>query len=336
MSEDIDKIIARYLDGSLTSEDEIKLEKWLSHKKNRSQQLSTIEQIWKTPFSYPGIVNMKDERDKIVRRLKGEQGNGLEQRLKAVPSYKTILRYAAVLLAFTTLAFIVLIYTEPYAESPKKSTIIERNNPAGQKSKIQLPDGSIVWLNAASKLSYSSDFNSNSRKLMLEGEAYFEVTENPQIPFEVYTEDLIITAIGTSFNVNTFQEDKEEIALNTGKIRIECVNKCITCVPGYLNPGEMALYNPTIGKIMLTEFEGQDPFVWKDGKIVFKYATFDQVLAVLARWYNVEFEIIGDLQREWSYSSTFDNEVLENVLASLKVSEEIDYQLNGATIKIFL
>src|SRR5690606_7978027 len=137
--------------------------------------------------------------------------------------------------------------------------------------------GSTVWLNAGSKLSYSSFFTtSDTRRIHLEGEAYFEVVENPSLPFEVVTRELMVTALGTSFNVNAFEDKSlQKIALKTGKVKIECLDSTSgKCVASYLNPGELALFNNQTGNISISEYKGTDPFGWKDGKIEFQHATF--------------------------------------------------------------
>ena len=181
-------------------------------------------------------------------------------------------------------------------------------------------------------------FNNETRKLHLEGEAYFEVAKNPNIPFEVFTDDLVITALGTSFNVNAFRNKKiEKIALNTGKVKIECLDTIkIRCTPSYLKPGDLALFSNQTRRISISEFNGSDPFAWKDGRIVFHHASFNEVIDVLSRWYNVEFEITGSLNQEWNYSTTFENEILENVMGSLKFTEKIKYEINGSHIEIKL
>ena len=336
MSKDIDKIITRYLKDSLDSEEQTSLEEWLNENEDHPQQLSALKKIWKTSIGYAGIVNQKDEREKIWKRLHPGMDNDVGYQSRKKPIYTIVIRYAAIFLLIATFVFVIGNYVDTSVEPDTEITIIQRNNPAGQKSILHLPDGSTVWLNAGSSISYASDFNNHSRTMELRGEAFFEVAKNPEIPFEVHTDGLIVTAVGTSFNVHSFGEDIEQIALNTGKVRVEYLDEHIQRAPSFLNPGEMAIYNSNTGKLKLTEFEDQDPFAWKDGRIIFKHATFEEVITVLSRWYNVEFEVNGTLEQEWNYTSTFDNVILENVLASLKFSESIDYKIEGSTVKIIL
>jgi len=338
MGSDINKIISNYLQGKFSNEEEIKLKKWLDRGPSNKEQFDLLSNIWKTTLGYPDIINMEDERQKIWKKLHGKNGHTVARSSRSIPIVKIILRYAAVFMVLFGLGYYYWTNSNTEIDSPSIAKMIERSNPLGQKSKILLQDGSTVWLNAGSKLSYSSDFNNKTRKLRLEGEAYFEVAKNPKIPFEVFTNDLVITAIGTSFNVVAFSNvGVQRIALNSGKVKIECLDSANNvCAPGYLIPGDQALFSNQSRSISISKFVGSDPFGWKDGRIVFHHATMNEVIDVLTRWYNVEFEISGDLKQEWNYSTTFEDEVLDNVLASLKFTEKIEYKINGNQVKIKL
>lgn len=337
MEEDIDKIILNYLGGDLTKEDELRLDRWLDKDPENRVHLQSLSDIWNTPLGYPGIVNIEDEHHKIWRSVHSESKPDGSISQPRTLSFRYLWKYAAVLLIMGFGCFYWIKSSTVSGEAPIVAMKIERINPLGQKSKIHLPDGSTVYLNAGSKISYLSDFNTSTRKLRLEGEAYFEVSKNPEIPFEVFTDGVVVTALGTSFNVNAFgNQNIESIALNTGKVKIICVDTLGQTAPSYLVPGDMAIFNHQSGSIALTDYQGMDPFGWKDGRIVFHHASFDQVLETLSRWYNVEFSVIGSLQQEWNYSSTFENETLDNVMESLKFSEKIDYVMNGSVIKINL
>lgn len=338
MGTDIEKIISGYLRSELSDLEKAKLQKWINESPSHEVELKALEEIWKTPIGYPGIINKEDEQKKIWDKLQNENGQSVDHRTNPVSISRTFLKYAAAIILFVGLGYLFRENFQPEVEIPIVLETIERINPLGQKSRIQLPDGSNVWLNAGSKLSYSSEFNQDARKLYLEGEAYFEVAKNPNKPFEVFTADLVITALGTSFNVCAFEEGQlEKIALNTGEVKIECLSKLgKSSIPSYLKPGDLAIFEQHSMKISISEYDGLDPFGWKDGRIVFRNATFQEVVNVLSRWYNVKFEISGSLQQDWNYGSTFENEILVNVLESLKFSEKIDYELNGSIVKIQL
>ncbi|NJN27220.1 MAG: DUF4974 domain-containing protein [Cyclobacteriaceae bacterium] len=325
-----DKIISDYLNGELSPKDQLAFDRWLSENQSNKELIEKMEKVWQTSFPYPSIVNMHDEQNKLWARLHVvEKPSGSQ----TIPLWNTALKIAATIIIVLGLGFIYHNYLQPRQIETIALATTERNNPPGQKSKIQLPDGSTIWLNAGSTISYTNDYNKKDRKLIMEGEAYFEVAKNPAMPFEVFTNHLVITAIGTSFNVNTFDEAIQKIALNTGKVKIVCLDSISQeCEPSYLQPGTLAVYDEETKKIKMEDFEGMDLFGWKEGRIVFNHATMPEVVAVLERWYNVEIETVGTPGTAWDYTTTFDDEILENVLISLKFSENIDYELKGSNV----
>lgn len=109
--------------------------------------------------------------------------------------------------------------------------------PYGSKTKLYLPDGTLVWLNAGSKMSYAQDFGINERSLNLSGEAYFEVTRNEEIPFKVHTEELDVKVLGTKFNFRNYKDDLEaKVCLLEGKVALNTRQK-----ETILHPDQQAL-----------------------------------------------------------------------------------------------
>lgn len=328
---DIDKLLADYLRGELSDDDRKTIEQWLDEDPEHKTHLDSLAEVWKLPLQYTPLPNTDSERQQLWSRLNPEN----KDELPAVRRHsftKTVMKYAAALVLASSL--VTALYTFRTATHvPQVVTLTERTNPLGQKSRIQLPDGSRVWLNAGSSLSYSSDFGSVNRRLQLEGEAFFEVKKDTRLPFEVVTDRMVVTALGTSFNVNAFHNSKK-VALRTGKVKVQCLGTPEpSCSEIYLNPGEMASLN---GDFEITKFHHSDPFDWKDGRLTFHHASYNEVIDVLGRWYNVRIETTGKLDKEWDYSGTFENEVLENVLESLAFSEKINYEIHGSQVEINL
>ena len=339
MGTEKERILLGYLLNELSDIEQRKIEEWINEDPDHEQEVKLLAEIWQTPSTYPTIVNIEDEQKKLWSRLHREYEYSPNARENKFLVARNIFRYAAAITLLLGLGYI--FWDNMQTEVPKTPVLvetIERVNPLGQKSRIQLPDGSNVWLNADSKLSYSSDFGVSARELQLEGEAYFEVAEDPAKPFKVYTDNLVITVLGTSFNICAYEGQLiEKIALKTGKVKIQYLTKLGTSfVPSFLKPGELASFDVNSNIIDISKYGRIDPYGWKDGRIVFNNATFDEVIEALSRWYNVEFHVTGTLKQEWSYGSTFENEILVNVLESLKFSEKIEYELNGSVVKLTL
>lgn len=327
----IDRLFSKHLAGELTKEESEELDKLLSVQPDLQERLNLLENIWNTDVQYPQLINAADQRHAIWKRLSNNAGNVNRKKHRSMVVH--FMKYAAILILVAGIGYVFWINSFPSKEPTiTESKTVERINPLGQKSRLQLPDGTMVWLNADSRLTYDEGYNQFSRTVYLEGEAFFEVFKDPSRPFQVMTDELKVTALGTSFNVKVFDNDKKMVALNTGSVKVECTAEEPKCAPSILQPGDLARLES--GYIRISSYEDTDPFGWKEGRIVFNHATFDEVIAVLTRWYDVKIELQGQLPQQWDYSSTFDNEILENVLMSLKFSENIEYQIIGTNVII--
>ena len=154
----------------------------------------------------------------------------------------------------------------------------------GQKANLTLPDGTKVWLNSATHLSYDAEYNKSDRKIYLDGEAYFDVRKDPEKQFIVSTaHQSAIKVLGTKFNVKAYR-DSEEITttLIEGKVHFEFNNTAQK--PQYITmaPGQKLIYYSQSGKTELYTTSGEGELAWKDGIIVFKQTSLQDALEILA------------------------------------------------------
>ncbi len=241
-------------------------------------------------------------------------------------------KIAASLVFLISLSFYVFNAYQK-SESLQENHVITKINPVGQKSTIVLPDSSIVRLNSESKIAYDEDFM-NHRIVYLEGEAFFTVTKGKGI-FQVKTNRLTTTVLGTKFDVKAYGNDpKESISLQSGRVRIDQMNDGME-KPLYLNPGEKIVLNENSGVINKEPVSQQD-IAWKDGILVFQDAGFDEFKKTLERWYAVNIEVYGTPEDNWKITGKFDNESLELVLEGVKFAENIDYEIENKNVKIYL
>ncbi len=207
-------------------------------------------------------------------------------------------------------------------------------SPPGQNSLINLTDGSRIWLSAGSSISYLENFTPSSREIKLEGEAYFEVAKDSCRPFTVYSGDISTTALGTSFNINYFQENGfTDVALLTGKAFVEHHIELNTNEKDViLAPGEVVrLENQKLTK---TLFEPGSATCWKEGVIKFKDASFQNVKGTLERMYSIEIKTSNSSKHAWSYNGNFDNENLNLVLKKIALTEGFDYSIENNEVDI--
>lgn len=206
--------------------------------------------------------------------------------------------------------------------------------PRGEKQQMIFQDGTRIWLNSDTKLKYPVEFSGNQREVKLEGEAYFEVKKNPRKPFFVRVNNLSVKVTGTSFNIKAYREEKViTTTLDEGKISL-LAQQNNGPVEYALAPGQQAFYSKNTSAIEIRKIAIGQNSSWKEKKIKFKDTPLMEVIKVLERWYNVKFIVIDKGLSTYTYTITFRNESLQNVLIGLEKITPIKYQINNGTVEI--
>lgn len=323
------------------SEEEVKeVISWFNDPEKRELALTSIELNWYR-FEDQEIDKQKaiaDIKQKINARLSSQQPS----RIRTIRNMPVFWKVAAVVALLIGASYLwrQQIHTQPQTISSNalSESYIVKANPKGRKLKMLLSDGSTVYLNSESKISFRENFGDTTRQVYLEGEAYFQVAKNVEVPFVVYTRNLTITALGTSFNVKTYSEDTQAyVALETGKAlvkRITLIDSMASSV--ILNPGQTVSYDKLKERLSpVREFDYNEQLAWKEGVLYFNEDSFSEVTKKLERWYGVEIVILNqDKAHDWYYSGTFKDVSLENVLTGISYTKSFEYEINNGTIYI--
>lgn len=208
----------------------------------------------------------------------------------------------------------------------EKVSYSEIYSPLGSKIKIDLSDGSKVWLNHGSQLKYPQKFGKDSREVFLSGEAYFNVNEDPSRPFIVKTSVLCVKVVGTSFNLSAYPDDNTiKATLDEGKLIIYKALK-----DGYseriteLEPRQQGVFNVNSKKFTIQTVKTEKYTSWKEGKLLLLDDPMDIVISKLERWYNVDIELADPNLKEYRYTATFIDETLHQVLELLALATPIE------------
>lgn len=213
----------------------------------------------------------------------------------------------------------------------KQEEWIIKANPKGQKSILQLADGSNVILNAESEIRFERDFGQRHREIYLTGEAFFEVASDSLLPFRVHSGELVTAALGTSFNVNSYEQKMVRVQLATGKVKVYKEAEEEQSV--YLIPGEEI----TMGldfQLDKRTFDINNAFHWKNGILLFKSMSFQDVVTALERWYAVEITVKNHPSTAMRVSGEFKNTYLKDVLESLGYAYGFEYSINNKEVLI--
>ncbi|MCK7553694.1 FecR domain-containing protein [Chitinophaga sedimenti] len=188
-----------------------------------------------------------------------------------------------------------------YAGTAQETSINTISTPKGKQFRVQLPDGSKVWLNAASSIVYPTAFTGSHREVEITGEVYFEIAQNAQQPFRVKFGKRSIDVLGTAFNINAYADEPvAKATLLSGSIRIN-QEKIMT-------PGQQAVIDNSNDQLTVTnDLDTNDEIAWKNGLFVMRSTDLPALLRQLSRWYDIDIRVQGQLpKREFGGKLTKD------------------------------
>ena len=284
------------------------------------------------------IERMKNEVWSRIEKMPINQNGHAEapKRKGAIIRFRLFYRIAAAVIVLLV-ASMVAWKVNGIGEEEEISTvsIVEKSSPRGQKATIFLSDGSKVKLNSSSSIRYASDFGQENRNIELVGEAFFEVAENPDLPFVVKSGDVTTTALGTSFNIRSYSYQKDvEVALVTGKTKVSTLEGKKEYA---LLPGQSAIFNKGDRSFVKSVFQPRIALAWKDGILYFKNASFREVMKTLEEWYDVDISVDyrGEPKKELNgINGEFKNQSLTNVMKIMSHARDFEYVLEGKKMEI--
>lgn len=224
----------------------------------------------------------------------------------------------------------VLTYSQNGVKA-KQNSINRLTTSRGGEYQIILEDGTRVFLNACSELTFPESFDLDKREVAFTGEAYFEVAKDIERPFYVNVGGVRICVLGTAFNVNTYQGNDIETVLVEGKIDIE--DKMHKKYP--VNPGQMAVFSQEGNYISLEEVDVEPYIAWRYGVYIFKNETLEQLMYKLSMWYDVDVLFEDASLKKHCFTGRIEkNEDLKSILRSLQYILDIHFTKEGNTIVI--
>lgn len=323
-------LISAFLSKQANADQISDLRDWMSESETNRLEFEELKEVWlksRITHSTENIDFLYSRVEAEISGMNKETGTTVQfnkQKIKILHFTKWGAA-AAILIMGMLWIYNFLIQQENHLTVAEVHQIV-KENPAGRKTTIRLPDGTVVWLNSESKLYYNSDYGFNNRYVQLEGEGFFEVAKNKELPFKVSSRGQVIEALGTAFNVRGFAyESQVKVALVEGSVKIQEENGAEDKA-FILKPGEEYKKHFVSGNIGV-ETLNKGELSWKDGNIYFKSASMAKVFRTLERWYGIDVIIEKDTDQTWNYTGEFSQETLENVLQSISYSKEFDFEI---------
>ena len=325
--------IKQYFEGKLSRQEAQEFLRWFNSAECEHEVHAEIDKLWYSDK----ISNQEWDGSDILERIQQHKSNERSLNIQKPhdrSSKKTsLIPYLKIAAAAALLIASTLIYLNlDKQEVPRDQVVykdIIKSNPFGQKSRVHLPDGSVVNLNSGSQLKYTEGFH-NGRVVYLEGEAFFDVKKDSLRAFTVHSGRLSTTALGTSFNINAFGEG-EEVVLVTGKVSVTDTGSKNELL---LDPGEKVMIKKTNNTLKKETVNIAAYTYWKDGVLYFDKVSMQDVINVLERWYGVSIIVEGRIPDDKCTGLFKKNEYLTNVLNILSHSVPFNYTLNDNEVKL--
>jgi ferric-dicitrate binding protein FerR (iron transport regulator) len=275
-------LITNFFESNVSEEVRHKFHKWFMDKELQSEKREVMQDIWEN-YTTESDIQTLPELKKIKKRIHEYENS------RRIPFYTYFSRVAVIFL-LPVLSAALTYYLKPDTLIVREPELVEYFVPPGERKHIILSDGSEVWANSGSLLIAEKEFSGPARTLFLNGEANFSVAPNPDKPFIVKTEYMDITALGTTFNVQSYPDAGKTIAtLESGKVRISTKHADMQSVV-ILSPNEQLVYDRTTEELITRKVAAEKHTQWIQGFLVFRSNTFDEVIKGIERKFRVKVE----------------------------------------------
>lgn len=205
--------------------------------------------------------------------------------------------------------------------------------PVGGFYKLQLSDGSRVWLNAGSELRFPISFGANERNVYLKGEGYFEVAKDEKKSFNVHLDQAVVTVLGTAFNVSAYQDEKDiTTTLVNGAVRFQSEQSGQNIV---LNPGHQCVMNMNTGQTRVKEVDTDIYTSWVEGRFVFRFMTLETIMRQLQRWYDFEIIYSAPEIRQYEFQGVVKRDSkIEDVFKAIELATDVRFRMTGRQVTV--
>lgn len=304
-------LLHRFFEGSSTIEEEEQIYLWLEASESNKKVLLDERLIYDSL-----ILNSYSEARAEKTKIKSLR----------VRNIRIISTWAAIFLLLIVSTFFVLNMN---SEDSELNTLIV---PPGQRINLILSDNTNLWLNANTKFSYPAKFSKNSRTVYLDGEAYFEVSENEKKPFIVKTNQGDVVVTGTTFNVESYSENGSfNTSLFEGGVDIYKNEVKLTS----LSPNQKSILQEE--RLLITSITDSDEYLWRQGLIAFKNKELEDILTTLEKYFAVDIIILNERLPQHTYTGKFrQSDGVDYALRVLQHSIRFVYERDDATGIIYV
>lgn len=336
----IDELILDYLNQEIGEADRKALESWVMDSEENSSYFRKTCEVW----LLSGTQRIRDKFNarRAFELFKAEHADEFAsarneetfKKKKIIPA--SLLRNVAAAAAVALVALMAYFGGKHNGVEKVKEQFadIVIDAPLGSSTRLTLPDGTVVTMNAGSHMVYSQGFGVSDRNIFLSGEGWFEVSKNEAIPFVVSSNDIQVRVVGTKLNFRDYPEDLEAIvSLKEGKVAL--TNKLRpSSSEKYLNPDQRVVLDKHSGVMHIESKDASNAMLWTTGDLFFDEELLSDIAKELERYYDVKITILGDNLRNLRVYGHFVRREMsiEDILEMLSATNKIDYTINDGVV----
>ncbi len=339
-------LIGKVITGEATPAERQQLDDWLAAHPDQQPVVDKLRQFWLTPEAKTDAADqtVAEAFERLRQRINGQTAPA-EAPVRPLWAWQPWAGWAAA----ASVALIVGFFGwTKWHVATDALPVVEQINPKGTRSQIHLADGSTVWLNADSHLSYSKTFTGKLREVSLEGEAFFTVTHNSKQPFVVRLKTGSVRVLGTSFNIRAYAGDSTiETSVVTGRVAFipkpkagsqRLLNRKQSNPPVsdtlFLLPNSKAIQSLTRQSVVARPTVAANQIAWTESKLVFRNTPMGEVAKTLERWYGTPVRLEGESLRQCPLTGTFQNQSLRQVMDLIAMTNRFHYDLTASQLTI--
>lgn len=342
-----EKLLAKYLAGECSEQEEIRVREWISHEADAANRMSRLMQVWEaagaSSSQWDAEAAWKGLRGRVRREADSSAGasghrsqdrparrsrSKSSRRHNARSGRRQLFRIVAVGAVVMALVAAAALLREslPLGAPQEEAKVLVAEK--GERTTAHLADGTRVWINADSRLTIFPGFNENQREVRLEGEAYFDVVRDAARPFVVRARNTSVEVLGTAFDVQAYPGETEmHVAVAEGEVALHVGQFENGDTVTVLQPRFWAMVSDEGLQSVDRDADLSRKLAWIEGKLVFDDAPFGEVVQRLERWYDIEVDVVVPFDEVMGLNATFGEEAsLDNVLHDIAAALDLKYR----------
>lgn len=301
-----EKLLQKYITGNATPQEKETVLRWIEADKKNMKKFLSARKLYDLTLWLPGQIADIGSYASKLRKV-----------------FSEFIKIAAIFIG--AILLVTYFYRTKDMSVAEKTTLQKLYVPAGQRAELTLSDGTKVWLNAKTTFTFPDRFDSRRRDVILDGEAYFDVTHNEEAPFIIRTEKYTIKVLGTEFNLRAYNAEDIipfETALIDGSVEIESTDHSTKKL---LRPKEKAYADN--GQLQVEPIAGFNPYLWKEGLICFDDNSLTDIFKKLEFYYSIPIKIENKRVLNNRYTGKFRlADGIEHILKTLQLKTNFGYE----------